>query len=297
MHCSQRHGIVGRSGRSRNPRESEPEDPEETLSLAPVDRGELLHEVLGRALGPEKARQSLPELVRERYKEFARANLTGGGVLDEVEVERIVAWAQVMAAFADEQSEGYETEESESKVRASIDAGEDKVEVQARLDRVDRGVGEEKRIVDYKSGKAKSDFTDKKLADNSFNYGSTLQVPLYLLAYAAAHAEAARDALSAAYWYLNKEKGVGKPRAVKFEPEFLSDKLAALGELLAAAVDGIRQGRFVPRPDVARKTGNTYCANCPFTVTCDPQSRPLLGIRGDKAGCCPWMGELGRIDE
>ncbi|MHA1569771.1 MAG: PD-(D/E)XK nuclease family protein, partial [Alphaproteobacteria bacterium] len=278
----------------------EPEDPEEIVSLAPNKRGSLIHDALEKALNPNREPQPLDELVGELYAKLAEENLTGGGVLDEVEVERIVDWVQQMAAFSAEQSAGYEVEDTEvdlGKKGAVIAVGDEQIKLRGRLDRVDRDASGNRRVIDYKSGKAVDPFTDKDLKPDSFNHGFTLQLPLYLLAYASLHAETVAEALSAAYWHLKKKGSKAEPTPVPISAGFYQARQEILREVLRDAVAGIRGGRFAPRPDVAGKHDNKYCGNCSFTVICDPRSRSMLSFKGRDEKHCPWLKHVGRIGE
>lgn len=274
---------------------AEPDDPEKVLSLSAEDRGLLLHAVLENAIDKDLDAEALRALIKDKYEKLARENQTGGGVLDDVEQARVVRWTEAMVDFARKQSVDMRVVETEGKVQADIDIGGRTVRLRARLDRIDEE-DELLRVVDYKSGKNKDAFTGANLKENSFNHGATLQVPLYLLAYAAAHADTAERALTAAYWFLQREHGEADPKAVRIGSGFFREKQDLLRKLLGAAVADIIAGRFAPRPDLARSEGNNYCKHCKFAVVCDARSRKLTGIRADKAGCCAWARDVGRID-
>ena len=275
---------------------SSPDDPEQIVSLPSDKRGSLLHKALAAHLDPRR-RSEIEAAVRDEYARLAQENLTGGGVLDEVEVERLVESARALVAVTAPEAERRVVEATEFDQTATIVDDGRPVTLSGRLDRVDRGPGGDRFVIDYKTGKAKSALTGGKLNDDDFNGGATLQIPLYLLAYAAAHAEMSLEALSAAYWYLNREQNRPDPRAVNIGGAFMKEKAGILRRVLRDAVEGIEGGRFAPRPDVASAAGNKYCASCGFTVICDPRARALLGIRGRRAGCCPWVDLVGRIDE
>jgi RecB family exonuclease len=279
---------------------AEPDDPELILSLQPDKRGSLFHDVLMKALGPGGDEAHLRELLEDKYLALAADNQTGGGVLDEVERDRLIDWAQSMATFATEQSAGFTVEATEvdlSRLDAAVDVGGRRIRLHARLDRIDADPAHNRRIVDYKTGKAKNALVEKKLKDNDFNHGSTLQVPLYLLAYASVHHKQAVAAVEAAYWYMKTKDGNIEPNAVVFNSAFANEKQAILKEVLRDAVEGIEGGRFTPRPDVAGAKDNNYCRHCSFKVICDAQSRAYLSVRGLKTNCCPWAAKVGRIDD
>jgi len=273
-----------------------PDDPEQVIALPANERGSLLHLALSERFNPRK-RIDLEKTLRDFYAGLARENLTGGGVLDEVEIERLIESAQALVDFSALEEAEQTVEATEVETNATVDAAGRQVRLRARLDRVDRHASGGRRVIDYKTGKAKNELTGGKLEDDAWNAGATLQLPLYLLAYSAAHAGVSVESLSAAYWYLNRHENKPDPRAVKIGGTFMAAKTAVLRRVLREVVEGVEGGRFVPRPDVATKEGNDYCSHCDFKVICDPRSRVLLGSRARRANCCPWVDELADKDE
>ncbi len=273
-----------------------PEDPEQLLALPPDKRGSLLHNAWEQYFDPANPSPSLAQIIRSAYADLVRDNYTGGGVLDEVEVERLIASAQALVDFAGEIAAGHRVEATEKKAIAVIDADGRKVLLKARFDRVDRDPDGRPSIVDYKTGQAKNKLTTGKLDPDSFNGGATLQLPLYLLAYAATHPQVRLQDLTAAYWYLHREQNEASPKAVTIQGAFVAEKLAVLRRVLREVVEGIENGRFVPRPDIAGQPGNKFCSSCSGKTLCDPRSRVLLGLRADRAGCCRWVDAVGRVN-
>jgi len=273
-----------------------PEDPELVLALPPDVRGALIHSILEQTAA--EAAQLEPaarrRLVEDAYRRQTEENLTGGGLLDEVELERIDLGVQEMLAFAVRQSEGYRFQASEVPVTARLALGKDRLlRLHGRLDRMDRDGEGRERIVDYKTGRAKNSLTDAKLLDNSLNAGMTLQIPLYLLAVE----NGKKPGRHGAYWFLKDQYGELRPTAVSFFDDFFPAMEAVLQRLVEAMVADLGAGRFVPRPDVAGRLGNHYCANCPFTVVCDGRSRAMLATKKEAADLYSWLADLGRIDE
>jgi RecB family exonuclease len=275
-----------------------PEDPEAVVSLPADKRGSLLHKLLEETAGdpatPVDAR------VAEDYGALAEQNLTGGGALDQAERERLTAWAHAMLDFIERQSGGAEPVAVEEKFDAEIELGGMKVKLRLRPDRVERNADGALRIIDYKTGKAVGCFArDKGLRDNGFNGGSTLQLPLYLLAWLESHGWDASEKLSAAYWHLKDKKGAVDPTAVEFSVQFAREQLPKLRDALREIIEDVRRARFAPRPDVAAASGNAYCGNCPYRVICDGRGRAQLAAKAKRPGVrpCPWLDAIGRIDD
>jgi len=277
-----------------------PEDPEEVLALGPDKRGQLVHHVLEQI--EDFSRADLDAWVAARvdvlYADNQKDNRTGGGALDEVERERLTQWVRAMIAFGRAQSAAYTWIDSELKLDrqpVTLDESGRTERLTGRLDRIDEDAAGQ-RIVDYKTGKAYDPLTGKKLNAEDWNHGATLQLPLYLLAYAARHPQRAAT-LTAAYWYLKDKDGALAPTPLTFNSGFVGEKETILRAILAEVVDGLRGGRFAPRPDVAGKDQSGYCDHCDYKRLCDPLGR-RVGAAKDRAGAhCPWLDKVGRIDE
>ena len=274
-----------------------PDDPELVVSLPADRRGRLFHRVLEKAaaapgrLTPDE----LDRLIAAEYERLAADNLTGGGVLDEAERERLAAGIRALLAFAARQSEGYTVQSAERQLVAEIAIGEQTVTLKGRLDRLDRDGAGGLRIVDYKTGKAKRHFDDKPPKNDDFNAGCTLQVPLYLLMMLSAGPEPAAIR-RAAYWFLKNKDGEVDPTAVEMTADFVAGHGDELRQVIAGIVGGVGAGRFVPRSDLLKNDGNAYCGHCDFQVICDPRGRARLAAKPIEP-YCPWLRLVGRFDE
>jgi RecB family exonuclease len=269
-----------------------PVDPEEVVALPPDARGNVIHDAL--ASLADRPNPDVRAEVERLYRLAAKANLTGGGLLDEIECARLTAWTTTMLAFVNEQSVGRRQLATEYPVSGDIEVeGGRRVPLKGRLDRVDRAADGGTRIVDYKTGKAKSSFQHRFLQNDSFNAGATLQLPLYLLLASAKTAGARGAPQEAAYWYLKNAKGDIDPKAVVFGPDFLPQHEGELRLALAQMIDDLRRGCFAPRPDLAATVGNDYCANCEFVVACDPRGRARLAAKAQNTKLCRWLDVLG----
>ena len=246
-------------------------EPEETLEIAAVDRGNLVHRVLERLVAGfldaggdwathladaegqidpliegELARlpdgiRGLPvswERIREQVVEDLRSYLagqlvqaTGDDQLQPVAVERTFAAVPISLG---EQSEG-----------ASLS-------IAGRVDRVDR-TGRGLRIVDYKTGSAA-----RQRADD-YRVGKSFQLPFYLLATSATEQRALATCVAELHFVSSR----GNFTVLRLDGADLHTD-ARLLEQLATIRAGIESGSFFYRPGTARAN----CKFCDFTHVC-----------------------------
>ena len=119
------------------------------------------------------------------------------------------------------------------------------------IDRVDAGP-DRLAVIDYKTGRSRSSQTDPFIGRDP-----RLQLPVYALA--------ARDLLErpdvevvAEYWHLQDRHDERKRLPIDVDPR----TLARLSEVVAAIVDGIGAGLFVPHPDEPDPWRRARCAYC-----------------------------------
>jgi len=272
-----------------------PDDPEAVVALPPTTSGTLLHKVMERleSRTDPAFETEAKRLTRELYRRCVEDNLTGGGELDNAESERLHESMHAMLELAHDQSAGFKLRQTEEEFLVDIATPDAPLRVKGYVDRLDESATGEKRIVDYKTGAAKSKFTDSKIQADDFNAGLTLQAPLYALAYL----EQTDEAPEAAYWFLKNHKKEIAPNALTFSAEALRQSEDVLRSILADIRRGVREGKFVPRPDVAGEPDNQYCANCGFTVLCDARARALLAAKPALDDLYPWLEKVGRFDE
>jgi len=245
--------------------------PVEEFALGPADRGRVIH-----------------NLMRRVYE----ANLKGKPFkeIQQTELKRIAEYA---ARIADEVAEGYpqsmpapwaaEREDALESLDAAIQlemgchpqampwrfelefgreggqpplalavAPDTTVSFMGRIDRVDLVGDEGVQVVDYKTGKSTG------CRAKSFQGGTQLQLPIYLLA-----AAAITNAPEGSALYLFLSEGKALPQFTSCELEQRMDDLRTLLKLI---VYGIRQGDFFPLP-VARES--QFCKDyCEFRLVC-----------------------------
>ena len=133
------------------------------------------------------------------------------------------------------------------------------IEVAGRIDRVDwREARTAFRVIDYKTGAARA-------KENRLEAGAALQLPLYLLA-AAAALEADPAAGEAQYFYATRR---GEYRRVRFTGEHLAQRRGDLDRVLVELYEGMRGGDFHLEPS------GEECRFCDFDPVCDKRRKAI----------------------
>lgn len=260
------------------------EEPEETLEIAPVERGNLVHKILERFVDRyleaggewaqflERNAALLEQIMEEEFAALPQGirglTLTWRMIKEQVaaelhtyiEEERLGAAGGWQPAATELWFDG-----------VTLDAGKRKLTVRGRIDRLDRSP-EGIRVVDYKTGRGGWDKPD------GYRRGGSLQFPIYL--HAAAQTESVPLAdCSAEFHYVSERAG--------FERLALTGaELSADGRfeaVLGAMAEGIESGAFFYRPGNARSN----CRFCDFRDVChgqveqhslrkEPGSRPMM---------------------
>jgi ATP-dependent helicase/nuclease subunit B len=233
----------------------------ETIEISPMDRGMLIHDVLGRfACGDE----SLEFLVEQACECFADA---GAPQLWVAEQERIQS---LLSRFADE-DERLREELGTAPVHTQITFGDDgppvvvalpdggSVTLRGRLDRLDCAPdGSHAVAIDYKIGRSQP--YRRALSDDPVAHGQLLALPTYGLA---ARAQLGDVPLRAAYWFLRDLD--------EFELVVLNldeEMLRRFVEALAVIVAGIEAGRFPARRAALATSSLESCDRCPYDLVC-----------------------------
>ncbi|HWS44259.1 MAG TPA: PD-(D/E)XK nuclease family protein, partial [Acidimicrobiia bacterium] len=254
------------------------ERPEEIWQLAPVDRGQLVHEVLDEFVGEVRDRAGAgrpwTSSDRARLHELAHAacaraevrGVTGRRLLWDRDRRLIVS---ELDAFLDADTE-YRTERDActlatelafgihgaSAPTVEVPLGANRVlHVRGKADRVDRRADGSLVVIDYKTGSP--DAYTALGHDDPVLGGTRLQLPVYARAARAAFGEAG-TAVAAFYWFV----GRGNNRLIGYDVDAEVD--AAFESVVGAIVDGIEGGVFVANPP---PPGPRPFVICPY---CDP---------------------------
>ena len=274
-------------------------EPEQTLEIAPLQRGNLVHAILdelvqrflaGSASWPEYlhgADATLREIMERHFAELP-AGITGlplswNLIRDQV-AEELAAYLdaerrQVTASRAGaEPGAGWQPVAAEQGFDGvTIKAGNWRLRLAGRIDRIDRSSGA-LRIVDYKTGAAARDAAD------GYRDGRALQLPVYL--HAAAHGQPEElNECSAELHYVSDRaayRRVGLTGAqLAGDPRF--------AEVLAAMAEAIASGAFFFQPGKDR----AHCRWCDYRDVC--HTRVADYARRKSAGSEALMEPFRRI--
>jgi RecB family exonuclease len=275
-----------------------PDEPDEALSIEPVDLGSLAHEILQGAYAvavqagvpsKEAVLAGLDEVARRAFARAEARGLTGFPlswrvVSDELlaDLRRIVAtdpcWDDGLMPARFEWSFGGPAApatdaESPAAVAPELQVGDRLVRFRGRVDRLDASPDRRRvRLVDYKTGRGANE-TERVAA------GRDVQLPVYVLALLAT-GERAPESLVAEYRMVRRRSGFARV-PLPGEPDEVRESLAAT---LAIAVAGIEGGLFPRWPDRG-------CAYCDVAASCgvdriafaakrhDPRLRALVRFK------------------
>jgi len=254
--------------------------PEEIRRIEPLDRGTLLHKILHDFYKRAAAEIPLPlkpdqipagwkimeHVARQAFAEAEGKGKTGLALLWELDrqslLEDLRAFlkkeAGINEGFTPEDFEiqfGFERKQDQPS-RPSLPM-EDKTVVflRGRIDRIDRSAGGDSlRIIDYKSGKIRGE-------EDAFGGGTSLQLPLYLLAARQIWSRVSLEKSWAEYYSVNREQNF---KRVLFRGEGWEEKEKILKKIVGAIGRGIASGLFFPVREDERK-----CRYCDFDRLCE----------------------------
>ena len=242
-------------------------EPEQTLQIAPLQRGNLVHAILdelvqqfldGAASWAEflhGADTALREIMERHFAELP-AGVTGLPLSWELIRDQVAA--ELAAYLSEERRQsaaggGWEPVAAEHEFQGvPIAAGNRQLRFAGRIDRIDRSAGR-LRIVDYKTGAAAREAAD------GYREGRSLQLPVYL--HAAAHVQpSALSACGAELHYVSERAAYARlalsGAQLALDPRF--------GEVLDAMAEAIASGAFFYQPGERR----AHCQWCDFRDVC-----------------------------
>jgi ATP-dependent helicase/DNAse subunit B len=249
------------------------EEPAEILELDALDRGRAMHDILHafvEAVGEERFdvrhRTELDAIADRVLADLEARGRTGAALL----------WTAHRQAILDDLEGWFARELADpgpyTKRRLEVlfgdpepvrvSAGGLELRLRGRIDRLDYD-DKRFRVVDYKSGRA------LKGGDGSLAGGTTLQLPLYLLAGAQLVGLDPADG-EAAYHYFSR----GDFKRVVFTGEHLTARRGELDNLLERIARGISEGDFHAEPD------DNACRFCDFDGLCDVGRKRIRERKG-----------------
>ena len=273
-------------------------EPEQTLQIAPLQRGNLVHAILGELVrqflaGGEPWAEFLGDAgaalqrIMERHFAELPAGVTGLPLSWDL-IRRQVA--QELAAYLDQErsqagAPGAAPDAAAGKPVAAehefsgvpIAAGGRRLHFAGRIDRVDRGA-HGPRIVDYKTGAGARD------PATGYRAGRSLQLPVYL--HAAAHLQQADLTECRAELHYVSERAAYR-RFTLTGAELAADP--RFGEVLAAMAEAIASGAFFYQPG----EGRSHCRWCDYRDVC--HTRVADHARRKAHGSQPLMEPFRRI--
>ena len=260
---------------------AETERPEDTLTISPLERGNLLHRALETFIREAPKRQTpdqpwsaderarLREIGERLCDEFESAGLTGRPLLWRLERDQIL---RDLDSFldADEalRAEHGVVPEAVELAFGVPDADQPAIIVpladgrsiafRGRIDRVDRAPdGSRLLVLDYKSG-SPGPYT--KLKIDVVQRGKLLQLPVYALAAQQRFGERPAEGY---YWFIREQWNYQRHGY-----SMTDEALASFRDALTVIVGGIGQGLFPARPGAATNTGFENCRICPYDRVC-----------------------------
>ena len=270
-------------------------EPEQTLEIAPLQRGNLVHAILdelvqrflaGSASWPEylnDASAMLGEIMERHFSELP-AGITGlplsWNLIRGQVAEELAAYldAERRQADASRAGAGWQPVAAEQGFdRVPIAAGKWRLRLSGRIDRIDRS-SDGLRIVDYKTGAAAPESAD------GYQEGRSLQLPAYL--HAAAHGQPEQlHECSAELHYVSERAAY---RRVRLPGAQLAGD-TRFTEVLAAMAEAIASGSFFYQPG----EGRAHCRWCDYRDVC--HTRVADYARRKSAGSEALMEPFQRI--
>ena len=265
--------------------------PEEILRIQPLERGTVVHDLLFRFYR-ESVKQIpglfqldqidaygkiLTDVADRVFSEAEAAGFTGAPLLWEIDRQEILEdLRRFLKRMGEESPEwipthfeirfGYQS--PRSKAPRSPEAisltleGRSTVSFRGRMDRVDFSLdGSRLRVIDYKTG-----FVEGPA--DGFGGGTTLQLPLYLLASCRIWKQADIEKSWAEYDSVSRK---GKFKCLLFHGENWTEKEKTLKKIIQIISQGILEGTFFPC-----REGDRSCDYCDFKTLCEQGTSALF---------------------
>jgi ATP-dependent helicase/nuclease subunit B len=267
------------------------EEPDDELSMSPMERGSLVHKILERFTSTRRERETgaelpideqltlLEALTRAEFSEARDRGVTGHPALWRLESRRIVRqlaeWLR--REIEDSEKTGMSSDREEvgfglpDSTLPAVDVdipGAGTIRFRGVIDRIDLSVdGLRVRVVDYKTGNPDSHTLP---TDDPTAGGTLLQLPVYIHAARALYPD--RE-LEAGYWFVFEtgRREWKRATAAELQPSFEKS--------LRIISHGIEGGVFPARPGGnTRDGGFSNCRTCDFNSLC-PSRRDRLWDR------------------
>lgn len=264
-----------------------PEDRDFELTINPLVRGALIHEILFKAvsmeigLGEDSFMSSggmwtqdgverMREIAEKEFTCYEDRRLTGHPFFWSIEKEKIL---RVLDRFVETDNElrsrlkavpvllEYNFGNVDTQVSFEVNTGTS-VRFRGRVDRIDRCDDGSVVVADYKTGTIRSSINDSDVTDS----GRSLQLPIYALAARSIWPSAS---IKAFYWQLGNTGGKNSNvSSVRDIVEIDEGALGQFGEVLDVVCSGIDSGLFPANPGSQSDRSSRNCTYCSFNSIC-----------------------------
>ncbi len=264
-------------------RVAERDQAEDELTISPLEKGALIHDILDtffRAVDPlaspgeqwsDQHRDQLAEIADAKMNAAEGRGVTGRDLLWTRERELIQNDLQALLTRDDKRRKERNVVQTESEFAFGLGADPPvpitlpdgrTVRLRGKIDRIDRSEdGSRLDVIDYKTGRALP--AKNHLEADPVVAGQYLQLPIYAVAASARHPDSAAAQVSTAYWFIT-ERGGFALREVDWGAE-ASDRFH---DVLSRIIDGIGQGLFPAHPGRDSSRGPEHCQYCPYDAVC-----------------------------
>jgi len=287
------------------------ERPEELMTISPLNRGALLHQVMERLVNAARKAGCLPDfgqswnqshremlmkIAEEEFEKAEASGITGHQLLWEIAKEEmrqdLIALLETDSRWRIQEDSrplwverqfGFARDNNLPPVVITLTNGAH-VSLRGLIDRVDENPSRSKIIVmDYKFGSA---FLYRDMNKDPLGGGRHLQLPVYALA--ASNALGKPAEVIALYWFATA-KG-------KFEKKIvsLSEVETRFQKMVEIIASGIEQGLFPANPGSTDNQAEN-CQYCDFDRIC-PANRDLLWERKSQSPELATYLKLGKLE-
>ena len=264
-------------------RVAERDEAEDELTISPLERGALIHDILDtffRTVANSETswnewsdthRQTLASIADSKMDFAEGRGVTGRDLLWKRDRELIQNDLQALLEHDNKRRAEHNLVQIESELTFGL-AGNPpvaftlsdarKVLLRGKIDRIDQSEDRTRLdVIDYKTGRAAP--RQKDLAEDAVMRGERLQLPFYAVAAGQQRAESSLTEVSAIYWFIT-ERGEFSKVTIAWNDKATQRFRAVLG----CIIDGIDQGLFPARPGDDGYRGPRNCEHCAYDAVC-----------------------------
>jgi ATP-dependent helicase/DNAse subunit B len=286
------------------------EAPEEIWRVRPLDRGQIIHQILYQfhrevqkeisgPLQSERFEDYWKRMEKVAHQVFGEAQIlgvTGFPLLWDLDQQTILGDLKGFLQEEMKEDSGLTPTHFEMSFGSSLDRGKDLpadsvplalqergpvVSFRGRIDRIDFSpTGDYLRIIDYKTGEIQGQ-------ENGFSGGTALQLPIYLLAARRIFGQGRVDIERSWAEYCSVKRKNNFKR-LPFYGENWEEKEEELKKIVKIIVQGISEGSFFP----FREEGKS-CGYCDFSSLCENGVNTLFEQKMGDRRAAPYLEMKG----